>query len=205
MFSYHVLPRLTHRLISGGQKSLPTWLDVACKENKLQVIIEADVLIASQGSAFDVEYQIDKQAPVKIQLRTFPDSKRKGYTEEQAKQMGDALLSGQSVFIRVNTLIRRVLSGEMPLNDAVTPIKQVYADCGLTADNAHATDYSLVNFTDDFNKLSVEQQQQVLSKLKGIMAGCIPYTLARKFCLTKELLQLLQSKQASTGQASICH
>jgi hypothetical protein len=136
----------------------------------LQVIIEADVLIASQGSAFDVEYQIDKQAPVNIQLRTFPDSKRKGYTEEQAKQIADALLSGQSIFIRVNTMIRRVLSGEMPLNDAAPPIKQVYADCGLTADNTQATDYSLVNFTADFNKLSMEQQRAVLIKLKGIMA-----------------------------------
>jgi hypothetical protein len=169
--------RLTNRNYSFTRSPMPRTdlyddlrLDVACKENKLQVIIEADVLIASQGSAFDVEYQIDKQAPVNIQLRTFPDSKRKGYTEEQAKQIADALLSGQSIFIRVNTMIRRVLSGEMPLNDAATPIKQVYADCGLTADNTQATDYSLVNFTVDFNKLSAEQQRLVLSKLKGIMA-----------------------------------
>lgn len=144
-------------------------LEVTCKDSKLQVVIDSEVLIASQGSAFDVEYQIDKQAPVQLQMRMFPDSKRKGYTETQAKQIADAILGGQSIFVRVTTMIRRVLSGAMPLDDAAGPIKQVYADCGLTAENASTAQYSLANFNEDFNKLSVAQQQAVLSKLKQFM------------------------------------
>jgi hypothetical protein len=170
--------RLTNLSYSFARSPMPRTdlyddlrLDIACKENKLQVMVEADVLIASQGSAFEVEYQIDKHAPVKIQMRTFPDSKRKGYTEEQAKQMGDAILSGQSIFIRVNTMIRRVLSGEMPLNDATAPIKQVYTDCGLADDDVNTAEYSLVKFTEDFSKLSLEQQREVLAKLKSMMTS----------------------------------
>ncbi|MCX7088555.1 MAG: hypothetical protein NTV00_10940 [Methylococcales bacterium] len=176
-WSYHQEnDRLTNRSFSFARSPMPRTdlyddlrLAVACKDNRLHVIIEAGVLIASQGSAFDVDIQIDKQAPVKVPMRTFPDSKRKGYTDQQAKQIADALLSGQSVFIRVNTMIRRVLSGEMPLDDAAAPIKQVYADCGLTAGSTGTAEYSLVNFNDAFSKLSPEQQRVVLDKLKGIM------------------------------------
>ncbi|MEQ1636848.1 MAG: hypothetical protein ABL903_09145 [Methylococcales bacterium] len=169
--------RLTNRSVSFARSPLPRRdlyddlkLDVVCKDNKLQAVLEAEVLIASQGSAFEVEYQIDKQAPVKLQMRTFPDSKRKGYTDDQAKQLADAMMSGQAVFIRVNTMIRRVLSGEIPLTEAATQIKQVYADCGLAAETAATTDYNLSKFNADFNKLSAEQQRTVLDKLKSIMA-----------------------------------
>jgi hypothetical protein len=168
--------RLTNLSYSFARSPMPRTdlyddlrLDVACKEKKLQVILEADVLIASQGSEFEVEFQIDKQSPVKLKMRTFPDSKRKGYTEEQAKSLADALLSGQAVFIRVNTMIRRVLSGEMPLSEAGTPIKQVYADCGLLAENANTASYSLANFTEAFGKLTLPQQREVLDMLKKIM------------------------------------
>ncbi|MEI7997571.1 MAG: hypothetical protein WCH01_22005, partial [Methylococcaceae bacterium] len=85
-------------------------LEIVCKENKLQALIEADDLIASPGSRFNLEYQIDKQTPVTVEMKTLPDSKRKGYTEEFAKHMADDLLTGQAVFIRVNTMLRTVLS-----------------------------------------------------------------------------------------------
>ncbi len=110
--------------------------------------------------------------PIKIQMHTFPDSKRKGYAEVAAKQIADAMLNGQSIFIRVNTMIRRVLSGQMPLDDAAGPIKQVYADCGLSgAAPSAAAGYSLEKFNADFNKLSAGQQREILDKLQGIMAG----------------------------------
>lgn len=146
-------------------------LDIACKDKKLQVIVEADALIASQGSAFEMEVQIDKQTPLKVLMHTFPDSKRKGFTEAQAKQISDALFSGQTVFVRVNTMIRRVLSGEMPLTDAATPIKQVYADCGVNVETTPSTDYSLTQFITDFNQLPIEKQRVVLDGLHGVMSS----------------------------------
>ncbi len=148
-------------------------LELVCKDNKLLAVIDSDILIASQGSNFDVEYQIDKQAPVKIQMRTFPDSKRKGYNDAQAKTVADALLSGQSVFIRVTTMIRRVLSGSIPLDGVVEPVKHVLADCGgVTQNQAPVTEtpYSLTDFEQAFGQLSPAQQQRILSQIQKLMA-----------------------------------
>ena len=146
-------------------------LEIVCKEKKLQVVIDADDLIASQGSRFDMEYQIDKKTPVTVPMKTFPDSKRKGYSEEFAKRIADDLLTGQAIFIRVNTMIRTVLSSSMPLDNAAEPIKHVLADCGLSSsdDLTSQSVYSLAEFEQDFNKLSLEQQQQVLAKIKKIV------------------------------------
>lgn len=142
-------------------------LEVICKDNTLQVVIDADSLIASQGNTFDFEYQIDKNSPVTLQMETFKDSKRRGYTEKQAKRIVDDLLAGHSVFIRVNTMIRKVLSAAMPLENAAEPIKHVVSDCGLNATGEPV--YSLTEFEQEFGKLSSEQQQQVLSKIKQII------------------------------------
>jgi hypothetical protein len=148
-------------------------LVVFCKESKLQVVIDADDLIASQNRPFDVEYQIDKNAPQSLTMKTFPDSKRKGYTEEKAKQLIDDLLAGQtSIFIRVKTMIRTVLSVSIPLNDAVKPISQVYQDCKVALPDTttmSTQDYSLADFQEAFNQLSKEQQQQVLNQIKKIL------------------------------------
>ncbi|MDO9103612.1 MAG: hypothetical protein Q7U57_01490 [Methylovulum sp.] len=148
-------------------------LEIVCKDNTLLVAIAADSLIASQGSKFDLEYQIDKQAPVTLQMQTFPDSKRKGYTKDEAKPMVDAILTGRdAVFIRVKTMIREVLSGSIPLQDAAAPIQHVLSDCGLSApadtDNAQA--YSLADFERDFKQLTPAQQQQVLGRLQKMIA-----------------------------------
>ncbi|HEY8095651.1 MAG TPA: hypothetical protein VIE65_06090 [Methylobacter sp.] len=147
-------------------------LEVVCKDNTLQVVIDADSLIASQGSAFDFEYQTDKNPPVKLPMKTFKDTKRRGYTEEQAKRIVDDLLTGQSVFIRVNTMIRTVLSAAMPLDNAAEPIQHVISDCGLSlSGNASGEQpvYSLSEFEQDFAKLPAEQKPQVLGKIKQIM------------------------------------
>ena len=144
-WSYHQeSDRLTNRTYSFALSPLPPRglydnirLEIVCKDNALQVVIDADSLIASQGSAFDFEYQIDKNPAVTLQMKTFKDSKRKGYTEEHAKRIVDDLLTGQSIFIRVNTMIRKVLSAAMPLENAAEPIKHVVTDCGLSlSDNA---------------------------------------------------------------------
>ena len=139
-------------------------LDIVCKDNVLQAVIDSDVLIASQGSLFDVEYQINKHPPVHLKFKVFPDTKRRGFNQELAKPLADALLSGETVFLRVNTMIGRVLTSEMTLAGATKPIQQVYQACGLAAGQAMPS-YSIQQFNEDFAKLSPEQQQDVLSKL----------------------------------------
>jgi hypothetical protein len=178
-WSYHQgKDSLTNQTYSFAQSPLPQpglyddmMLEIVCKENKLQAVIDTDDLIASQGSRFNLEYQIDKKTPVTIQMKTFPDSKRKGYTEEFAKRMADDLLTGQAVFIRVTTMIRTVLSISIPLDNAAEPIKHVFADCGLSSSSnlTNVPPYNLAEFEQEFSKLSVDQQQQVLAKLKKIM------------------------------------
>ena len=108
-------------------------LEIVCKDHKLQAVINADDLIASQNSDFKVEYQIDKNPPVTLSMKTFPDSKRRGYTESDAKRIANDLLTGQAVFVRINTMIRTVLSSSIPLDNIAEPIGQVLKDCGLNA------------------------------------------------------------------------
>ncbi len=104
-------------------------------------------------------------------MKTFKDTKRRGYTEESAKRIIDDLLTGQSIFIRINTMIRTVLSAAMPLENAAEPIKHVVTDCGLNlSDNAAGESaYSLTEFEQAFGKLPSGQQQQVLNKIKKII------------------------------------
>jgi len=174
-WSYHQeSDRLSNRTFSFALSPMPPRglydnirLEVVCKDNTLQVVIDADSLIASQGSTFDFEYQIDKNPPVKLQMETFKDSKRRGYTEKQAKRIVDDLLAGQSIFIRVNTMIRTVLSAAMPLENATEPVKHVVADCGFNVSNEPS--YSLTEFEQELGKLPSEQQQQVLGKIKQII------------------------------------
>jgi hypothetical protein len=175
-WSYHQEnDQLTNQAYSFAQSPLPRpglydniRLEIVCKENKLQAVIDADNLIASQGSNFDLEYQIDKKTPVTIQMKTFPDSKRKGYSDDFAKRIADDMLTGQTIFISVTTMIRRVLSTSIPLDNAAEPIKHVFADCGLGL-SASESVYSLTQFEKEFGQLSPEQQQQVLLKIKQIL------------------------------------
>ena len=179
IWSYHQeSDSLTNQTYSFAQSPLPRpglydniMLEIVCKENKLQAVIETDDLIASQGSIFGLEYQIDKKTPVTVQMKTFPDSKRKGYSDEFSKRIADDMLTGQAIFIRVNTMIRTVLSSSIPLDNAADPIRRVLADCGLSvSDNAAGEPaYSLTEFEQEFSKLTIEQQQQVLVKIKKIM------------------------------------
>jgi hypothetical protein len=178
-WSYHQdQDRLTNRLYSFARSPLPSSaqyenirLEVACKENKLQFVIDASSLIASQGRSFEVEYQIDENPPVTISMKTFADSRRRGYTEEHVGEIVDAILAGQSIFIRVNTMIRQVLTAAIALDEADQAIGQVLADCGADASkNAEGGEaYSWTEFEKDFNKLSPAQQQEVLGKIKKIM------------------------------------
>lgn len=179
IWNYHQeSDRLSNKTYSFALSPIPSRglydnirLEISCKDNALQVIINADSLIASQDSEFDFEYQIDKKPPVTLQMRTFKDSKRRGYTETQAKHIIDDLLTGQTIFIRVNTLIRTVLSAAMPLENAAEPVKHVLADCGLSLSGNTSTEsaYSLIEFEQAFNKLPLAQQQQVLGKIKNII------------------------------------
>lgn len=178
-WSYHQKSdSLTNQTYSFAQSPLPRpglyddiMLEIVCKENKLQAVVDTDDLIASQGSRFNLEYQIDKKTPVTVEMKTFPDSKRKGYTDEFAKRFADDMLTGQAIFIRINTMIRTVLSSSMPLDNAAEPIKHVLADCGLSlSDNISSEPvYSLTEFEQEFSKLSIEQQQQALAEIKKIM------------------------------------
>ena len=178
-WSYHQeIDRLTNRTYSFAQSPIPRRgmddyirLGIVCKENKLQAVIEAENLIASQGSSFEIEYQIDEKTPFTVQMKTFPDSKRKGYTDEFAKHLAEDLLTGQAIFIRVKTMIKKLLSSSISLENAAEPIKHVLSDCSLgSSDNLTSQSvYSLAEFEQDFNKLSLEQRQQVLAKIKKIV------------------------------------
>ena len=68
-------------------------------------------------------------------------------------------------------MIRTVLSSSIPLANAAEPIKQVLADCGLTAANnvTDAQAYTLAEFEQELSKLTAEQQQQVLANIKKMM------------------------------------
>ena len=178
-WSYHQeSDSLTNQTYSFARSPLPRpglydniRLEIVCKENKLQAVIDADKFIASQGRSFDLEYQIDEKTPVMVQMKTFPDSKRKGYSDDFAKRVADDMLSGKAIFIRVNTMLRTVLSSSISLDNADKPIKHVLADCGLSVSGniAGETAYSLTEFEQEFSKLTLEQQQQVLAKIKKIM------------------------------------
>ena len=178
-WSYHQeSDSLTNQTYSFAQSPLPRpglydniMLEIVCKDNKLQAVIEAEDLIASPGSRFDIEYQIDKKTPVTVQMKTFPDSKRKGYSDEFAKRMTDDLLTGQAIFIRIKTMIKKVLSSSFSLDNAAEPIKHVIADCGLSLSDKVISEpaYNLTKFEQEFSKLSLEQQQQVLAKIEKIM------------------------------------
>jgi hypothetical protein len=146
-------------------------LEIICEDGKLQLVAETSSLITSQNREFDVEYQIDKKPPVTIKLRTFKDNKRRGYTEGQVDRIAGEFMSGQSVFIRINTIISTVLSAAIPLKDASGPIHQVLADCGIVQGKTQTQQaYSLTEFERDFTKLSPERQRQVLDKIRNIMS-----------------------------------
>ena len=147
-------------------------LEILCKENKLQLVAESSSLITSQDRDFDFEYQIDKKPPVVMKLRTFRDNKRRGYSNEQIDRIVGEFLSGQSIFIRINTIISTVLSADITLKDASEPIQQVLADCGNAQGKTSIQQaYSLTEFEQDFAKLSPEQQERALDEIKKIMAG----------------------------------
>lgn len=178
-WSYHQEnDNLTNQTYSYAQSPLPRpglyddiMLEIVCKDHKLQAVVDADDLITSQGSRFNLDYQIDKKDAVTVPMKTFPDSKRKGYTDELAQRIAEDLLTGKTLFIRVHTMIRTVLSSSTPLADAQAPVQHVLADCGLNAAD-HKPDqaaYSLAEFEQDLSKLTAEQQQQVWSNIKKIM------------------------------------
>jgi hypothetical protein len=147
-------------------------LEIICKDNKLQLVAESGSLITSQDRDFDVEYQIDKKPPVNIKLRTFRDNKRRGYLDQQVERIVEEILSGQSIFIRINTIISTVLSAEITLKDAADPVQKVLTDCGIVLSKVPAQQsYSLAEFEQDFTKLSLEQQKQVLDEIKKVMTG----------------------------------
>lgn len=180
VWSYHQeIDRLTNRTYSIAQSPMPRLdlydelkLQVSCRDNRLRVTIEADSLIASQGAKFEMEYQIDKNTPSTLQMQMFPDSKRKGYTDNAAESIVNGIVTGRdAIFIRVKTMIGKVLSASIPLPDAAKPIQQVMADCDMTLpDKANDnSNYTLSDFEQNFNKLSPEQKQQLLRKIEQLM------------------------------------
>ena len=174
------LDSLNNQTYSYAQSPLPKpglydniMLSLVCKDHQLQSVIETDELIASQGSRFSIEYQVDKQTPITLTLKTFPVSNRKGYTETDAKHMAETLLSGQAVFIKVNTMIRTVLSSSISLDNASTPIKKVLADCtdlSPTQQTSAPDNYSFKDFENDFKQLPPNQQQKLLTELKQLIS-----------------------------------
>lgn len=146
-------------------------LEVVCKDNHLQLVLDANSLLTSKGSKFDLEYQIDNNPSVTIPMHTYGNSKRRGYTDQQVERIVTEILAGKSIFIRIETLIRTVLSSLIPLTGAAKPIHQVLADCGVEIPDANKLppDYGLVDFERDLKTLTPQQQREVLDKVKTIM------------------------------------
>jgi hypothetical protein len=146
-------------------------LEIMCKQNKLQFVVDGNALIASQNRPFEMDYQIDRRSPVALKMNTFNDSKQRGYTDENVTSIITDMLSGQAIFVRITTMIKKVLTGSISLNGAEGPIKKVLSDCGISelSSQKAADDYSKAQFEEDFGKLTVEKQQQVLQRLKVIM------------------------------------
>lgn len=151
-------------------------LEVVCLNKVLQVNVNAENLITSQNKTFELAYQIDREPPVPLQMKTFPDSKRKAYVDgPMALAMIDRLLAGkETVFLRITTITKKVLSGAISLKEAGQPIRQVLADCGVgVGDNsAVAADaYDWASFEQDFKKLSADQQKQLLKQIQTWLTG----------------------------------
>lgn len=147
-------------------------VEIICQDKKLQLVAKTNSLITSQGREFDFEYQLDKKPSVVIKMKTFKDSKRRGYSDQQIDRIVAEFLTGQSVFIRINTIISTVLSADFPLKDASAPLHQVLADCGIEEGKTLTQQvYSLADFERDFAKLSPEKQRQVLNKIEKIMSN----------------------------------
>jgi len=106
-------------------------MDIVCKENKLQFVLDANSLLASKDRAFEFEYKIDKRTPVTITMRGNSD-RRHGYTDENVDKIAQDMLNGQTIFIRAHTMIRTVLVSLISLEGAEQPIQQVLIDCGVT-------------------------------------------------------------------------
>lgn len=181
----HETDRLTNLSYSYALSPLPRRdlyddirLEVACKNKTLHVNVNTENLIASQGRKFDVSYQVDKSPLVSLQMKTFPDSKRKGYTDEQATSMIRDLLAGkESVFLRITTITKKVLAGSISLAGAEQPIQRVLADCGVDLGVAETTGkttnenaYDLAAFEKDFQQLSADKKKQLLKQIKQWLA-----------------------------------
>lgn len=146
-------------------------LDFVCRSGQLQFAVIAGSLITSQGRTFDFEYQVDDNNPVNLQMKTYPDSKRRGYTDRNVLGIVEDILSGNSIFIRIQTLIQTVLSAAMPLADAASPIGHVLADCGVKLPGTRSTldSYSVADFERDLKTLTPERQRQVLDQIKALL------------------------------------
>lgn len=145
-------------------------LEAVCKDNKLQMVVDSDILIASQGSEFDFEFQIDQLEFQKIKMRTYPDSKRRAFNEANARSFAEALASGSNGFIRFNTMIRRLLSASISLQGASEAIQRVFNDCGQSLNNK-SPNYTFEDFSREYHQLPPEVQQRILQKLRVLMPG----------------------------------
>ena len=146
-------------------------LEIVCKANQLQLVVDSNSLITSQNQPFDFDYRIDKQALVTIEMRTFSDTRRRAYNDEHALAFAEALLNGKSVFVRIHTMLKNILSGAMPLDDAREPITRVLADCGIQrSDLSNETeDYDLNEFERDLKRLPTTQQRQLLNRIRQMI------------------------------------
>lgn len=146
-------------------------LEIICRDNTLQFALDSYDLITSKGSTFDFEYQIDNNRAVGLTMRTYPDTKRRGYTEDRVKSIIDDLLSGQWVLIRAHTIIKRVLSSKISLQGAAGPIRKVLADCdeSLPARSGESEVYGMEDLRRDLQALSPEQRRQVWDAIKQMI------------------------------------
>ncbi len=144
---------------------------IMCRQQSLQVIIDSDSFIASQDSQFEMEEQLDKQAPFTLIMRTFPYSKRKGVNTTEAKALLDGMLVSQDkLYIRVKTMLKDVLAATFPLNNAHQALEKIMSDCPTPSSSGttEAT-FSVHDFEHALKQLSPDQQQHVLNAIKTLL------------------------------------
>ncbi len=146
-------------------------LELICKNQRLQFALDSYNLITSKGNVFDVDYRVDGNDPVALRMRTYADTKRRGFSDDRVMDIVGDLLSGQSIFIRVHTIIQTVLSAKISLQGAAQPIERVLADCGesLPGRQNQQPDYGMTEFERDLKALAPERQRQVWETIKQLI------------------------------------
>ena len=142
-----------------------------CIRGKVRFEISADTLIASKGEPFTFIYRVDNKPAQTIEMKTFSNNARGGFYNDAEKVAKD-IFGGSSIFVRAITWNNDFLEAKIPLTLSDKNIKKVFSDCGISfSESAPKSEkqYTFSQFKDDFGKLSVKRQEEILSMLQKML------------------------------------